>query len=118
MSRYRVLVSSYGWEVSTMAPRLELQTLLEETIDSGNVYFQPPANVQLAYPAIVYQRDDLNTKFANNGPYAMKQRYQVTYIDRDPDSDVPYKIAALPMCIFSRFFVADNLNHDVFTLFF
>lgn len=101
-----------------MAPRVELQAVLEELLGSGDVYFQPPANVQLAYPAIVYQRDDINNKFADNGPYSMHQRYQVTHISRDPDSSVPYKIAALPMCIFSRFFVADNLNHDVFTLYF
>ena len=101
-----------------MGQRLELQTLLEDLIGSVNVYFQPPANVQLAYPAIVYQRDDLDLKHANNNPYSTKQRYQVTVIDRDPDSDTPAKLAALPLCVFSRFFVADNLNHDVFTLYF
>lgn len=101
-----------------MGQRLRLQSLLEEIIGEGHVYFQPPANVQMQYPAIVYQRDDLDTEFANNGPYKFCQRYQVTVIDRDPDSDFPSLVAAIPMCIFSRFFVAENLNHDVYSLYF
>lgn len=101
-----------------MAPRLELQALLEDILGSRNVYFQPPANVQMQYPCIVYQRDDLDTKFAGNNPYRLTKKYQVTVIDRNPDSDIPEKVAALPMCSFNRFFVKDNLNHDVFDLYF
>lgn len=99
-----------------MAQRVKLQELLETF--TPNVYFQPPANVQMKYPCIVYQRDDLDVKFANNLPYDAIQRYQVTAIDRNPDSDIPSKLAALPRCSFSRFFVADGLNHDVYTLYF
>lgn len=101
-----------------MAPRLQLQTLLEGLLGSRNVYFQPPANVQMQYPCIVYSRDAADTKFADNNPYRYTKRYQVTVIDRDPDSGIHDKIAALPMCAHNRFFTADNLNHDVFTLFF
>jgi hypothetical protein len=66
----------------------------------------------------VYQRDISSTKFADNVPYNRETRYQVTVIDRDPDSDIPDKIAALPKSLLNRFFVADNLNHDVYTLYF
>lgn len=99
-----------------MAPRQDLQTLLLSL--TPNVYFQPPANVQMVYPCIVYQRDYGDTKFAGNEPYSYTTRYQVTVIDRNPDSDIPSKVAQLPMCTYSRFFVADDLNHDVFSLFF
>lgn len=101
-----------------MGRRLDLQTLFENLLGSRNVYFQPPANVQMKYPCIVYNRDNADTKFAGNKPYRNVKRYQVTVIDRDPDSAIPDKIAGLPMCSFNRFFTADNLNHDVFTLFF
>lgn len=101
-----------------MAPRLQLQSLLESILGTRNVYFQPPANVQMEYPCIVYKRDAARTRFAGNTPYRYTKRYQVTYIDQDPDSEVPDKIAALPMCIFDRHFAANNLNHDVFSLFF
>jgi hypothetical protein len=101
-----------------MGQRLDLQTLLETLLESENVYFQPPASVQILYPAIVYQRDDIRTAFADNNPYRHTKRYQVTVIDRNPDSDIPDKVADLPLCDYNRFYVADNLNHDVFTLYF
>lgn len=37
-----------------MASRLDLQTFLEELLESKNVYFQPPESVKMKYPAIVY----------------------------------------------------------------
>lgn len=101
-----------------MGRRDQLQLLLEELFGSSNVYFQPPANVQMNYPAIVYQRDYGRTLFASNLPYRDTKRYLVTVIDRNPENPVLDKIAALPMCLFSRHYVADNLNHDSYSLYF
>jgi hypothetical protein len=96
--------------------RLDLQTIFEALAD--NVYFQPPHNIQMAYPCIVYKRDQGDTIFAGNLPYRHKKRYEVTVIDSDPDSDIPDKVAALPLTQRRRFFTVDNLNHDVFVLYF
>lgn len=101
-----------------MAPRLNLQAVFVEIVGSDSVYFQPPPNTKMDYPCIVYRRDHITTEFADNEPYNIRKRYQVTVIDRDPDSLIPDKVANLPTCIFDRFFTADNLNHDVFSLFF
>lgn len=108
-----------------MGSRLQLQTLLENLLVTEEepdkklkAYFQPPTNLVMEYPCIVYSRDTARTSFAGNRPYRYKKRYQITVIDRDPDSDIPDKVAALPTCTHSTFFVADNLNHDVFTIFF
>jgi hypothetical protein len=98
--------------------RLQLQSVLEGLLETSNVYFQPPASVKMVYPCIVYQRDVSDTKFADNGPYSRKARYQVTVIDRNPDSEVPDRVAQLPLCTHIQFFAADNLNHDVFSLYF
>jgi hypothetical protein len=103
--------------------RLQLQTLLEQLMgeepeDKLRVYFQPPATVQMVYPCIVYARDRADTKFAGNLPYRHTKRYQITVIDRDPDSSIPDKVAALPTCVHDQAFVTDNLNHDVFSLYF
>lgn len=101
-----------------MGQRLDLQKILEEILDSKNVYFQPPANIKMKYPAIVYQMDSADTQFADNLPYTYTKRYQVTVIDRNPDSEIPDKIAMLPMCIFDRPFVSDGLHHWIFNLYF
>lgn len=101
-----------------MGSRLELQTLLESLIGSSNVYFQPPPNLNMAYPCIVYKISDADTKFAGNVPYRYTKRYMITIMDSDSDSQIPDKIAMLPTCIFDRSYVANNLYHTVFLLHF
>jgi hypothetical protein len=101
-----------------MARRLDLQTLLTSILGTNNVYFQPPPTVQMAYPCIVYHRDYEVTNHADDIPYKRMKRYLVTVIDRDPDSGIPDKIANLPLCVYDRFYAAENLNHDVYKLFF
>ena len=101
-----------------MAPRSDLQTILTEILGTDQVYFQPPPNVKMDYPCIVYRRDLELVRHADDYPYSRRKRYQVTVIDRDPDSAIPDKVAELPLCVFDRFYTAENLNHDVFKLFF
>ena len=101
-----------------LTKRLQLQDLLEALLGSRNVYFQPPVNVQMQFPCIVYRRDAATSLFAGNKPYRYTKRYQVTVIDPNPDSLIPDKIAELSLCTFERHFTAENLNHDVFNLFF
>lgn len=103
-------------------PRSSLQTKLETILGSNKVYFQPPPNVTMQYPAIVYERDDSFLASADNIPYAFMWRYQVTYIDHfpkgdAPESDVIAKLAALPYSDFSRHFATSGLNHDVFVIY-
>lgn len=101
-----------------MANRLDLQTLFEELLGSHNVYFDPPESVKMKYDAIRYSRSKIENTFASNSVYKQDNRYEVVAIYRNPDSDLPGKISRLPMCIHDRHYVADNLHHDVFTLYY
>lgn len=101
-----------------MASRPNLQIELEELLGSKNVYYQPPASVQMKYPAIVYSRKDIENTFADNLVYNQSHSYEVIVIDQDPDSMFVEKISKLPTCRFDRHYTADNLNHDVFTLYY
>lgn len=101
-----------------MARRQQLHDILRSISGVEKVYFQPPNGTQLVYPCIIYKRDAAETSFADNHPYRFTQRYEVTVLDRDPDSAIPGFVAALPMCVFNRHFPADDLNHDVFNLYF
>lgn len=98
-----------------MDRRLELQALLASM---AKAYFQPPSTVQIEYPCFIYHQDDEDTLFAGNRPYRRQKRYQVTFIAREPDSPIPDQVAELPLCSFDRAYVADNLNHTVFTIYF
>lgn len=101
-----------------MASRLELQSKFEDVLGSRNVYFQPPSSVRMQYPAIVYSRKDIEGRFANDKIYRKLPCYEAILIDKNPDSEFIDKILALPYCSFDRHYEADNLNHDVFTIFY
>lgn len=101
-----------------MASRLELHELLCEVLGSRHVYFQPPSSIKMVYPAIVYSRNDINNKFADNSVYKQSWHYTITVIDEDPDSEIVERVSKLPKCSFDRNFTSDNLNHDVFTIYY
>lgn len=101
-----------------MPSRLELQTTLEEILGSRNVYFQPPSSVRMQYPAIVYSRKDIEKRSADDRAYRKLPSYELVLIDKNPDSQFIVKILDLPYCSFDRHYESDNLNHDVFTLYF
>ena len=95
--------------------RQKLSNLLNDL--APNVYFQPRSNVTMKFPCITYERSRSDTRFAGNLPYSRTKRYTLTVIDKNPDSEIVEKVAQLPMCTHSAFFVVDNLNHDVFDIF-
>lgn len=101
-----------------MDRRVELHEIFTGLINVDNVYFQPPPTLSIEYPCIIYNIDPSWTKHANNSKYVIMRAYQVTVIDRDPESHISKQIETLPMTNFNRRFMADGLNHDVFTLYF
>ena len=72
----------------------------------------------MSFPCIVYKRAQANVRHADNELYLFKQRYSLTVIDRNPDSVLVEKVAKLPLCRHITHFVNDNLNHDVFDIYF
>ncbi len=101
-----------------MDRRVELGRILRELLGTGNVYFQPPGNVKMSYPAIRYERSEMAVSHADNGVYNRRIRYMVTVITSDPDSEIVDKVGMLPLCRFERHYAQDNLNHDVFEIYF
>lgn len=108
-----------------MTRRIDLHWILidilgtrNEPLDKQRVYFQPPSTIKLLYPCIIYKRDDKDEIFANNFLYQAKKRYLITVIDKNPDSEIPDKVAELQYCSFNTNYVADNLNHDVYSIYY
>lgn len=101
-----------------MGNRLELHEKFIKILGSSNVYFQPPENLKLKYPCIMYKRGKEYTIFADNKLYMDKKRYIVTVIDYDPDSIILDKIKNLPMCTHDTHYTSDGLNHDVYILYY
>lgn len=102
----------------TIPSRYRLQALLESILGSDQVFFQDPGNYRMAYPAIIYKISSLDTKHADNVPYSQTWQYEVTVMDRSPDSAVSKEISRLPKSSFSSFYTADQLNHFIYNLYF
>ena len=101
-----------------MNSRLDLDAILRGCMDEPHVYFQPPPNVRMKYPAIVYERSSIDKNNAENDVYTMSHEYKITVIDSNPESPIVDRIAKLPQCRYGTFFISDNLNHDIFYIYY
>lgn len=103
-----------------MSDRTSLQTFLEELSESKNVYFDPPASVQMNYNphAIRYTRKTIEKRIANDNVYTLLKPYELVVISKSPESPLIDKLLALPYCSHDRHYKAENFHHDVFTLYY
>jgi hypothetical protein len=104
-----------------MADRLKLDSELSKILGSRNLYYQPPSNIKMKYPCFVYSLSDPTIKYADNSTYFYINHYQVIYIDSNPDN-VSIIIGKM-LGTFDRIsvntpYVADNLNHCPFNLYY
>lgn len=104
---------------NTANRRIELHEKLVNLLGSNHVYFQPPESIKLSYPCIIYSRNSINMEYADDDVYNFEKSYQITIIDKNPDSELIDKMTETFNKIrFNRHFTSDNLNHDVFILFY
>lgn len=102
-----------------MNRRLELQTILEKIVGNKNVYFQPPASIRIAYPCVMYHVGAGNVKRADGMVYGYTHSYDMVFIYKNPNIDIIEQVLnVFPMCRFTRSYIADNLNHYAFTLYY
>lgn len=101
-----------------MSSRLDLHSLLVDMLGSEHIYYQPPENLKLEYPAIVYSKSRIDKRSANDSAYKLNTRYELIVIDKRPDNPVIEKLLALPYCSYDRNYESDNLNHDVLTIYY
>ena len=94
--------------------RIDLHHTLKEICP--NCWFQPNGNDKLKYPCILYELDNMPARHADNVPYYIGHTYQLTVIDRDPESSIREAVVRLPRCQFVRAFTSDNLYHYVFRI--
>ena len=101
-----------------MGNRLELHEILVDILSSRNVYYQPPENIKITYPAIVYSKTDIWKNKADDKNYQKRKRYDLIVIDSRPDNPVIEKLMDLPYCSYDRHYISDNLHHDSLSIYF
>ena len=102
-----------------MASRLELHEELCEILGSRNVYFQPPESKKIEYDCIIYNKEYINVKHADDQKYMLLDRYEIELIYKNPDNNISKVLLMhFKYCSFDRHFVSDNLYHDTFNLYY
>lgn len=97
--------------------RLEIQQLLEDILGSDHVYFQAPPNTGMKYPAIVYSFERFNRQDADNQPYIVTGRWQVTHMYKSISNDLKEKfIFQVPNCAFERRAVTNGIYNDYYSI--
>lgn len=91
----------------------ELCTIL----GSNHVYYNPPENVKIEFPAIVYRLETPSIVHADNGLYWLHIPYRVTLIQKETSDELWTKLAAFPLCRPGNPFISDGLRHYVFTIY-
>ena len=107
-------------EVDNKLIRIMDPDATDEEIADGTfypVYFQPPEDIHMQYPCIVYHRKTIGNVHADNRAYAHNYAFQVTLIDANPVSPYLDRLLELPYCKFDNHFRSEGLNHDVFTIY-
>ena len=104
-------------ETST-SRREQLHVMLEGALGSPNVYYQPPINVEMKFPAIRYSLKSIDKLKANNAAYKLTRAYEIIVISKSPDCAAIEKILEWQHTRYDRHYVVDNLHHDVITIYY
>ena len=96
--------------------RISLHEKLVEILGSRNVYFQPPESIKMAYPCFVYYLNPIGVECADNIAYMKRRKYTITYMDKNPDSDISDRMleAFGAVCYPDTTYSAKGLHHFVF----
>lgn len=102
-----------------MKTREELQTLLEETLGSRNVYFQAPPNNKMEYPCIVYRFVNYDRKNADNQPYILTGHWEIHHMYKSLKNDLKTKMLFIaPYVSLDRPSIkADGIYNDYYTIY-
>ena len=98
--------------------REDFHALLQSLGEELKVYFQPPENLKITYPCIIYSINSYDDEYANNKRYKTMTAYEVMLIDKSAKSIYAPKIRDLTYSRYQRSYTQDNLNHYVFEVYF
>ena len=95
----------------------DLLHLLQQAVNHNRVFFQPPENLKIGYPAVVFHLSKIEIDHASDVPYKGAKEYSVTLITKDPEPDVIDEILKIPYSSLDTTYISDGMNHFVFTVY-
>ena len=97
--------------------RERFHRLLASVAPHCRLYYNPPENFKMEYPAVVYNLSKIKKKRASNISYLSNKQYEVTLITKDPEDQAIDGLANITMAEFERHFESDLLHHYVFNIY-
>ena len=95
----------------------DLLHILRQAVQHDRVYFQPPENLKIGYPAVIFHLSKIEIDRASDVPYKGAREYSVTLITKDPEPDVIDEILKIPYSSLDTTYISDGMNHFVFTVY-
>ena len=100
----------------------ELRDILQEIIGpDGYVYYNPETSIKLKYDCFILERNNTYSIRADNKPYQKTPRWTITHICRDArdiDILIDKMLETFMWCEHETSFKSNNLEHNVFNLYF
>lgn len=97
----------------------KLNDILVEILGNNHVYYEPPEDVKIEYPCIVYKLVTPAIRKANNHLYFYNDCYELTVITEDPYNDIAKKLLERFQYIsLGSRYLGDGLYHDPLTLYY
>ena len=91
--------------------------MLEDVLESKNVYFQAPPNTTMTYPCIVYEFKRFNVDHADNKPYMVTGYWEIHHMYKSIKQDLKEKfLFEVPFCRFDRRNVFNGVYNDHYTI--
>lgn len=98
--------------------RLYLHAKLNELFPTLTAYYRPPGDLILKRPCIVYTTMQFEPAYANNAPYSVGRRFQITFLSDSPGIDGLSVMFGIPDIVVAshQSYTKEDVAHDVFVV--
>lgn len=100
-----------------MSKRMLIRQILTEAIRKSNedykLFYNPLSDDKLTYPCIIYKRDGIRQRHADNIRYHTHEVYQITIIDKRVETPILPYLLDNQYCVYENEFIVDNMRHTI-----
>lgn len=97
--------------------RIELHNKLLSSTTILNVYFQPPENIKIVYPCIIYERQLFKPRYADDTMYSNNVCYKVILVDSKPNNENLNNLLIIKNSKYVNHYYKNSLHYDVFSIY-
>lgn len=100
--------------------RLYLHSLLVALFPDLTIFYRPSGNMRLERPCLVYEPKAREPSWANNSPFVVGSRFQITILSDRPgytNSELVFSLSSSGIVVTSNnTYTSNDIVHDVFVV--